>query len=68
MQGQLLQMTMLWLINLRHIRNYGSKQKHMLNEYVGVNFALIKMQVFLRVKLRYLGWSEPSISIGRNIL
>ena len=39
---------------LRHIRNYGSKQKY-INEYVGVNSRLDEIQAaFLRVKLRHL--------------
>ena len=39
---------------LRHIRNYGSKQKY-INEYVGVNSRLDELQAaFLRVKLRHL--------------
>jgi dTDP-4-amino-4,6-dideoxygalactose transaminase len=39
---------------LRHIRNYGSKQKY-LNEYVGVNSRLDEIQAaLLRVKLRCL--------------
>lgn len=39
---------------LRHIRNYGSKQKYV-NEYVGVNSRLDEIQAaILRVKLRYL--------------
>lgn len=40
---------------LRHLRNYGSKQKYV-NEYVGVNSRLDEIQAaMLRVKLRYLG-------------
>jgi dTDP-4-amino-4,6-dideoxygalactose transaminase len=40
---------------LRHLRNYGSKQKYV-NEYVGVNSRLDEMQAaLLRVKLRHLG-------------
>lgn len=39
---------------LRHLRNYGSKQKY-INEYVGVNSRLDELQAaMLRVKLRYL--------------
>ncbi len=39
---------------LRHLRNYGSKQKYV-NEYVGVNSRLDEMQAaLLRVKLRHL--------------
>jgi dTDP-4-amino-4,6-dideoxygalactose transaminase len=39
---------------LRHLRNYGSKQKYV-NEYVGVNSRLDELQAaLLRVKLRYL--------------
>ncbi len=39
---------------LRHLRNYGSKQKYV-NEYVGVNSRLDEIQAaMLRVKLRYL--------------
>jgi dTDP-4-amino-4,6-dideoxygalactose transaminase len=39
---------------LRHMRNYGSKQKY-INEYVGVNSRLDELQAaFLRVKLRHL--------------
>jgi dTDP-4-amino-4,6-dideoxygalactose transaminase len=39
---------------LRHLRNYGSKQKY-INEYVGVNSRLDEIQAaMLRVKLRYL--------------
>lgn len=39
---------------LRHMRNYGSKQKYA-NEYVGVNSRLDEMQAaLLRVKLRHL--------------
>ena len=39
---------------LRHIRNYGSKQKYV-NEYVGVNSRLDEIQAaILRVKLKYL--------------
>jgi dTDP-4-amino-4,6-dideoxygalactose transaminase len=39
---------------LRHIRNYGSKQKYV-NEYVGVNSRLDEIQAaLLRVKLRHL--------------
>ena len=39
---------------LRHLRNYGSKQKY-INEYVGVNSRLDELQAaFLRVKLRHL--------------
>ena len=39
---------------LRHLRNYGSKQKYV-NEYVGVNSRLDELQAaMLRVKLRYL--------------
>ena len=39
---------------LRHLRNYGSKQKYV-NRYVGVNSRLDEMQAaLLRVKLRYL--------------
>jgi dTDP-4-amino-4,6-dideoxygalactose transaminase len=40
---------------LRHLRNYGSRQKYV-NEYVGVNSRLDEIQAaMLRVKLRYLG-------------
>ena len=39
---------------LRHMRNYGSKQKY-INEYVGVNSRLDELQAaFLRVKLSHL--------------
>lgn len=39
---------------LRHLRNYGSKQKYV-NKYVGVNSRLDEMQAaLLRVKLRHL--------------
>jgi dTDP-4-amino-4,6-dideoxygalactose transaminase len=39
---------------LRHLRNYGSKQKY-INEYVGVNSRLDELQAaLLRVKLRHL--------------
>jgi dTDP-4-amino-4,6-dideoxygalactose transaminase len=39
---------------LRHLRNYGSKQKYV-NEYAGVNSRLDEIQAaMLRVKLRYL--------------
>lgn len=39
---------------LRHLRNYGSKQKYV-NEYVGVNSRLDEIQAaMLRVKLRHL--------------
>lgn len=39
---------------LRHLRNYGSKQKYV-NEYVGVNSRLDELQAaMLRVKLRHL--------------
>jgi len=39
---------------LRHLRNYGSKQKYV-NRYVGVNSRLDELQAaLLRVKLRYL--------------
>ena len=39
---------------LRHLRNYGSKQKY-LNEHVGINSRLDEMQAaILRIKLRYL--------------
>lgn len=39
---------------LRHLRNYGSKQKYV-NDYVGVNSRLDEMQAaLLRVKLQYL--------------
>ncbi|MDP8568075.1 DegT/DnrJ/EryC1/StrS family aminotransferase [Methylophilus aquaticus] len=39
---------------LRHLRNYGSKQKY-INKYVGVNSRLDEMQAaLLRVKLRHL--------------
>ncbi len=39
---------------LRHLRNYGSKQKYV-NQYVGVNSRLDEIQAaMLRVKLRYL--------------
>ncbi len=39
---------------LRHLRNYGSKQKYV-NEYVGVNSRLDEIQAaMLRVKLQYL--------------
>lgn len=39
---------------LRHLRNYGSKQKY-LNEYLGVNSRLDELQAaMLRVKLRHL--------------
>ncbi len=39
---------------LRHLRNYGSKQKYV-NQYVGVNSRLDELQAaFLRVKLRHL--------------
>lgn len=39
---------------LRHLRNYGSKQKYV-NEYVGINSRLDEIQAaMLRVKLRYL--------------
>ena len=39
---------------LRHLRNYGSKQKHV-NRYVGVNSRLDELQAaLLRVKLRHL--------------
>ena len=39
---------------LRHMRNYGSKQKY-INEYIGVNSRLDELQAaFLRVKLRHL--------------
>lgn len=39
---------------LRHIRNYGSKQKH-INKYVGINSRLDEMQAaLLRVKLRHI--------------
>jgi dTDP-4-amino-4,6-dideoxygalactose transaminase len=39
---------------LRHLRNYGSKQKYV-NEYVGVNSRLDELQAaLLRVKLRHL--------------
>jgi len=39
---------------LRHLRNYGSKQKYV-NRFVGVNSRLDEMQAaFLRVKLRHL--------------
>lgn len=39
---------------LRHIRNYGSKQKYV-NDYVGINSRLDEIQAaMLRVKLRYL--------------
>lgn len=39
---------------LRHLRNYGSKQKYV-NRYVGVNSRLDELQAaFLRVKLRHL--------------
>lgn len=39
---------------LRHMRNYGSKQKY-LNRYIGVNSRLDELQAaLLRVKLRYL--------------
>jgi len=39
---------------LRHLRNYGSKQKYV-NEYVGVNSRLDEMQAaLLRIKLRHL--------------
>jgi dTDP-4-amino-4,6-dideoxygalactose transaminase len=39
---------------LRHMRNYGSKQKYV-NRYVGVNSRLDELQAaILRVKLRYL--------------
>jgi dTDP-4-amino-4,6-dideoxygalactose transaminase len=39
---------------LRHLRNYGSKQKYV-NQYVGVNSRLDEMQAaLLRVKLRHL--------------
>ncbi len=39
---------------LRHLRNYGSKQKYV-NDYIGVNSRLDEMQAaFLRVKLRHL--------------
>lgn len=39
---------------LRHLRNYGSKQKYV-NEYVGMNSRLDEMQAaLLRVKLRHL--------------
>jgi dTDP-4-amino-4,6-dideoxygalactose transaminase len=39
---------------LRHLRNYGSKQKYV-NRYVGVNSRLDEIQAaMLRVKLRYL--------------
>lgn len=39
---------------LRHLRNYGSKQKY-INKYVGVNSRLDEIQAaLLRVKLRYL--------------
>jgi dTDP-4-amino-4,6-dideoxygalactose transaminase len=40
---------------LRHLRNYGSKQKYV-NEYAGVNSRLDEIQAaMLRVKLKYLG-------------
>lgn len=40
---------------LRHIRNYGSKQKYV-NDYVGINSRLDEIQAaMLRVKLRHLG-------------
>jgi len=40
---------------LRHLRNYGSKQKYV-NEYVGVNSRLDEIQAaMLRVKLKHLG-------------
>lgn len=39
---------------LRHMRNYGSRQKYV-NEYIGANSRLDEMQAaLLRVKLRYL--------------
>jgi len=39
---------------LRHLRNYGSKQKYV-NRYIGVNSRLDELQAaFLRVKLRHL--------------
>jgi dTDP-4-amino-4,6-dideoxygalactose transaminase len=39
---------------LRHMRNYGSKQKYV-NEYIGINSRLDEMQAaFLRVKLSHL--------------
>lgn len=39
---------------LRHLRNYGSKQKYV-NKYIGVNSRLDEMQAaLLRVKLKYL--------------
>jgi dTDP-4-amino-4,6-dideoxygalactose transaminase len=40
--------------HLRHIRNYGSKEKY-LNRYIGANSRLDEIQAaFLRVKLKYL--------------
>jgi dTDP-4-amino-4,6-dideoxygalactose transaminase len=40
---------------LRHLRNYGSKQKYV-NEYVGVNSRLDEIQAaMLRVKLKHMG-------------
>lgn len=39
---------------LRHLRNYGSKEKY-INEYIGINSRLDEIQAaMLRVKLRYL--------------
>lgn len=39
---------------LRHLRNYGSKEKYV-NNYIGVNSRLDELQAaFLRIKLRYL--------------
>lgn len=40
---------------LRHLRNYGSKQKYV-NRYIGINSRLDELQAaLLRVKLRHLG-------------
>jgi dTDP-4-amino-4,6-dideoxygalactose transaminase len=49
---------------LRHIRNYGSKQKYV-NAYVGLNSRLDEIQAaFLRIKLRHL----PAMTAHKRML